>query len=114
MDATEGTATLRRVGAGVALGGPAVFALSPLVLAEIAVLLVLAAALATYVLERRRDASGLAQGLAAGALLVLLDRQLDVGATVARSAVATVAIGVGIVVATSLVDAGGLGAIGRD
>lgn len=104
------TVALRRVGIGLVVGAVLLVPLALLVLAELAALLVVALGLGAYALERHRDAvTGVSVGLVAAGLLLVVDRQLDpVGATVARSASATVAIGVGVIVATYLVDVGAL------
>lgn len=105
----EATVALRRLGAGLVVGALALFALAWLVLAEIAALLLVAAGMVTYALERSRAAvTGASIGLAAAGVLFVLDRQLDpIGATVARSTAATVAIGLGVVAVTIVVETSG-------
>lgn len=100
------TVALRRLGAGLVVGALATFALSSLVLPEIAALVVVAGGMVAYGLERAGGrVTGASMGLAVAGVLVVLDRQLDpLGATLERSTAATVAIGVGVVVATLLVE----------
>lgn len=108
------TAALRRVGIGLVAGAVLLLPLAGVVPAELAALVVVALGLGAYAIERSRDAIvGVSVGLVAAGLFLAVDRQLDpVGATVARSASATVAIGVGVIVATYVVDAGALRANG--
>lgn len=102
------TVALRRVGVGLLLGAAVLAALARALLPEVAALLAVALGFAAYAIERYRDAvPGVSGGLVAAGLLLVLDREVDpVGATVERSLGATVAIGVGMVLATYLVESG--------
>lgn len=102
----DASAVLQRVGAGAIAGAVLLFALAVLVLAEIGALLVLFAGLGVYALERERGLTpGLSAGFVLAAILPILDRQLDpLGATLARSTATTVAIGVGLVIGSLVVD----------
>jgi len=112
----DATVVLERVGAGLIAGAVAVFVLAALLLPEIAALLVIGLGLLAYALEHQRDKPrGVAAGLVLAAILPVIDRQLDpIGASLVRSTLATVVIGVGLAVGAILIDLYGDRVFGRE
>ncbi|AGN01338.1 hypothetical protein L593_06955 [Salinarchaeum sp. Harcht-Bsk1] len=102
----DATVVLQRVGAGLIAGAFTLVLLAALLLAEIAALVVIGAGLAVYAFEHQRGLPrGLATGLVIAAILPILDRQFDpVGATLLRSTVVTVVIGIGLLFGAFVID----------
>lgn len=100
-------AALARVGIGLVAGATLLAALSLVVLAHIAALVVVAAGLAAWAAEQRwPGVAGLWVGLVAAAGFLLVDLQVaPAGGTVARSALVTGVTGVAVLAAALVVRA---------
>jgi len=99
-------AALQRVGVGMIAGALLLLLLALALLPEIAVLLVIGIGMAVYVYEQREQMMpGLALGIASAGVVLALYRELaPVGATVPRSVLLAVAIGVALVLGSLVVE----------